>query len=87
MLDQDSKLYILDPHTTFTFYLNPNVQADTKTHFTAVERLIEDESVLLHHLLSMVPKVVMLMVVMMNMKMMVVTMMMLIMKNLRFLVL
>ena len=34
------------------------LQADTKTHFTAVERLIEDESVLLHHLLSMVPKVI-----------------------------
>ena len=30
---------------------------DTKSHFTAVERLIEDESVLLHHLLAMVPKV------------------------------
>ena len=34
------------------------LQADTKTHFTAVERLIEDESVLLHHLLSMVPKMI-----------------------------
>jgi hypothetical protein len=33
-------------------------QADTKSHFTAVERLIEDESVLLHHLLAMVPKVI-----------------------------
>ena len=32
-------------------------QVDTKSHFTAVERLIEDESVLLHHLLAMVPKV------------------------------
>ena len=38
--------------------LKLTLQADTKTHFTAVERLIEDESVLLHHLLSMVPKVI-----------------------------
>ena len=32
-------------------------QADIRTHFSAVERLIEDESVLLHHILSLVPKV------------------------------
>ena len=31
--------------------------ADVRTHFSAVERLIEDESVLLHHILSLVPKV------------------------------
>ena len=31
--------------------------ADVRTHFGVIERLIEDESVLLHHILSMVPKV------------------------------
>ena len=31
--------------------------ADVRTHFGVVERLIEDESVVLHHILTMVPKV------------------------------
>ena len=36
----------------------PNVfQADRRTHFGVVERLIEEESVLLHHVLAIVPKV------------------------------
>ena len=32
-------------------------QADVRSHFGVVERLIEDESVVLHHVLSLVPKV------------------------------
>ena len=32
-------------------------QADVRSHFGVVERLIEDESVLLHHVLSLVPRV------------------------------
>ena len=32
-------------------------QADRRTHFGVVERLIEEESVLLHHVLAIVPKV------------------------------
>ena len=32
-------------------------QADVRSHFGVVERMIEDESVLLHHILSLVPKV------------------------------
>ena len=35
----------------------PVFQADMRSHFGVVERLVEDESVLLHHILSIVPKV------------------------------
>ena len=31
-------------------------QADVRSHFGVIERLIEDESVVLHHVLSLVPK-------------------------------
>ena len=31
--------------------------ADIRTHFGVIERLIEDESVLLHHILSLLPKI------------------------------
>ena len=35
----------------------PVFQADMRSHFGVIERLVEDESVLLHHILSIVPKV------------------------------
>ena len=44
--------------TTTTAGKPDNVfQADVRTHFGVIERLIEDESVLLHHILSLLPKV------------------------------
>ena len=35
----------------------PVFQADMRSHFGVIERLVEDESVLLHHVLSIIPKV------------------------------